>query len=558
MKNSKEKPVSIESNIKEINDNINRIEGKYPFVITTAIAVLGVLPKLMPQNLDKSIIDIIILSVPILFILILSYIADLYRQVAILRGYASYLEEKSNKDNKNNLQLWNSTYIDKLMQNNGTNVLIMCSSFVAVIFTLYSYKTILLDRSGITHKNIIIALIVIALLIIVFQFSMNDRYRIKSYWLAKSKNEDIYRVLLFSEGKKLIAESGVGKVLSLQKKSLYLQNDITFTTDKHDYYNIVHINTFALNSFFLARKCHKKGIPVIITTHTIVEDFENSFRGTYSSQNKTLFRKWLKYYYNYADLLISPTNYVKELLLSEHYGITVPIKVVSNGVDNELFGKTKSYEERKEIINVLKRVKNTKAVICETDKIILAVGLYLERKGIEEFIKLAACAEKNEKYSNWKFIWAGHTNSLLIPTKISKAIRRARKLKNIIFTGYIEHDVLSKLYRNSDAFLMLTKAETECLAILEALSSKVPIIVRDLPVFRDWLTNDSCRKFNASLNGEDLTDKLVKLLEKTFQNDNTDMLNKGSELAHDRDLITIGKKLGDIYKDLYKSKTTID
>lgn len=558
MKNSKEKPVSIESNIKEINDNINRIEGKYPFVITTAIAVLGVLPKLMPQNLDKSIIDIIILSVPILFILILSYIADLYRQVAILRGYASYLEEKSNKDNKNNLQLWNSTYIDKLMQNNGTNVLIMCSSFVAVIFTLYSYKTILLDRSGITHKNIIIALIVIALLIIVFQFSMNDRYRIKSYWLAKSKNEDIYRVLLFSEGKKLIAESGVGKVLSLQKKSLYLQNDITFTTDKHDYYNIVHINTFALNSFFLARKCHKKGIPVIITTHTIVEDFENSFRGTYSSQNKTLFRKWLKYYYNYADLLISPTNYVKELLLSEHYGITVPIKVVSNGVDNELFGKTKSYEERKEIINVLKRIKNTKAVICETDKIILAVGLYLERKGIEEFIKLAACAEKNEKYSNWKFIWAGHTNSLLIPTKINKAIRRARKLKNIIFTGYIEHDVLSKLYRNSDAFLMLTKAETECLAILEALSSKVPIIVRNIPVFNDWLTDDSCRKFNASLNGDNLTNELISLLNDTFNTDNTDMLNKGFEIAHNRDLKTTGKQLVKIYKDLYNSKTTLD
>ena len=38
-------PVNIESNIKEINDSINRIEGKYPFVITTLIAVLGVLPK---------------------------------------------------------------------------------------------------------------------------------------------------------------------------------------------------------------------------------------------------------------------------------------------------------------------------------------------------------------------------------------------------------------------------------------------------------------------------------------------------------------------------------
>lgn len=551
-------PVSIESNIKEINDSINRIEGKYPFVITTLIAVLGVLPKLMPQNLDKSIIDIIILSVPIILILVLSYIADLYRQVAILRGYASYLEEKSNKDNKNNLQLWNSTYIDRLIQNNGTNVLIMCISFVAVIFTLYSYKTILLDRSGITHKNILIALIVIALLIIVFQFSMNDRYRINSYWLAKSKNEDIYRVLLFSEAKKLIAESGVGKVLSLQKKSLYLQNDITFTTDKHDYYNIVHINTFALNSFFLARNCHKKGIPVIMTTHTIVEDFENSFRGTYSKLSKTIFRKWLKYYYNYADLLISPTNHVKELLLSKDYGITVPIKVVSNGVDDELFGKPKSDDERKEIINALNRIKNSKAVICENDKIILAVGLYLERKGIEEFINLAAYVEKKKEYSNWKFIWAGHTNSLLIPTKISKAIRQARKLKNIVFTGYIEHDALSKLYRNSDAFLMLTKAETECLAILEALSSKVPIIVRNIPVFDDWLTNDSCRKFDASLYGNKLTEKLKDLLMETFDSDNTDMLNNGYEIALDRDLITIGKKLGEIYKDLYKSKTTID
>lgn len=57
MEDFKQTPVSIESNIKEINDSINRIEGKYPFVITSLITALGVLPKLMPQNLDKSIID---------------------------------------------------------------------------------------------------------------------------------------------------------------------------------------------------------------------------------------------------------------------------------------------------------------------------------------------------------------------------------------------------------------------------------------------------------------------------------------------------------------------
>lgn len=105
---------------------------------------------------------------------------------------------------------------------------------------------------------------------------------------------------------------------------------------------------------------------------------------------------------------------------------------------------------------------------------------------------------------------------------------------------------------------MLTKAETECLAILEALSSKVPIIVRNIPVFNDWLTDDSCRKFNASLNGDNLTNELISLLNDTFNTDNTDMLNKGFEIAHNRDLKTTGKQLVKIYKDLYNSKTTLD
>ena len=105
---------------------------------------------------------------------------------------------------------------------------------------------------------------------------------------------------------------------------------------------------------------------------------------------------------------------------------------------------------------------------------------------------------------------------------------------------------------------MLTKAETECLAILEALSSKVPIIVRNISVFNDWLTDDSCRKFNASLNGDNLTNELISLLNDTFNTDNTDMLNKGFEIAHNRDLKTTGKQLVKIYKDLYNSKTTLD
>ena len=65
------------------------------------------------------------------------------------------------------------------------------------------------------------------------------------------------KVLLFSEGKNLFSKSGVGQALNHQKEALGA-NNVEFTLDEKDDYDLVHINTIGLKSFQVLRQAKKK------------------------------------------------------------------------------------------------------------------------------------------------------------------------------------------------------------------------------------------------------------------------------------------------------------
>ncbi len=66
------------------------------------------------------------------------------------------------------------------------------------------------------------------------------------------------KVLLYSEGLRYIEKSGIGKAIKHQMKALEA-NDVPYTLNKKDDYSIVHINTYGIASYFLARRSKKKG-----------------------------------------------------------------------------------------------------------------------------------------------------------------------------------------------------------------------------------------------------------------------------------------------------------
>lgn len=327
------------------------------------------------------------------------------------------------------------------------------------------------------------------------------------------------KILLHTGHYKLIEKSGVGRAIKHQIRALEM-NGIPYTTDSKDSYDVIHINTIFPESYLLGRKAKRQGKKVIYHAHSTEEDFRNSF--IFSNQLSHLFKLWISKCYSSADLIVTPTPYAKKLL--EGYGLGKPIVAISNGIDLGFFQKNE-----KDAVLFRKRFGFSK-----NDKVIMAVGLYIERKGILDFVELA------ERLPEYKFIWFGHTNLTAVPGNVRAAVRTKRD--NLIFAGYVPPEVLKQAYSGSDLFLFPTFEETEGIVLLEALAMRLPVLVRDIPIYREWLT-DGMNVYKAGN-----IDRFQKKIKAILDVEVPSLVEAGYQVARERDLKVVGERLAECYK----------
>ena len=327
------------------------------------------------------------------------------------------------------------------------------------------------------------------------------------------------KVLLYTENEKIIGKSGLGKAIKHQMKALE-DNNVEYTTNTKDDFDIVHINYYGPKSYMLAKRAKKLGKKVVYHAHSTEEDFRNSF--ILSNQIAPLFKKWLIKCYSLGDIILTPTPYSKKLL--ENYGIKKPIFDISNGIN------TKFFEKDEELGQKFRNKYN----YSKDDKIIMGVGLYIERKGILDFVELA------KRLPQYKFIWFGYSPLVASPRKIKKAVNT--KLDNLIFAGYVEPEILKGAYSGCDLYIFPTLEETEGIPIMEACTAKIPAIIRDIPVFDGWL-EDEINVYKAK-DVNDFESKIKKILEGKLPN----LTKEGYKVAQSRDIKKVGKKLIEIYK----------
>lgn len=327
------------------------------------------------------------------------------------------------------------------------------------------------------------------------------------------------KVLLYTENENMIRKSGLGKAIKHQMRALE-ENNIDYTTNPKDDYDLVHINFYGPKSYRLAKKAKKNGKKVVYHAHSTEEDFRNSF--VLSNQVAPLFKEWLIKCYTLGDHILTPTPYSKHLL--ENYGIKTPITDISNGIDVKFFEKN----------DKLGQQFRKKYGYNKNDKIIMGVGLYIERKGILDFVELA------KMLPEYKFIWFGYSPLAASPVKIRNAVNT--KLDNLLFAGYVEPEVIRGAYSGCDLYLFPTLEETEGIPIMEACAAKIPALIRDIPVFSEWL-EDGVNVYKAKdLNG--FKEKIKGILEGELP----DLTDEGYKVALSRDVKKIGKKLIDIYE----------
>lgn len=333
------------------------------------------------------------------------------------------------------------------------------------------------------------------------------------------------KILLYTELQKSVGKSGLGKAIKHQMKALEYEN-IEYTTNPKDDYDILHINTYFLKSYFLAKKAKKKGKKIVYHAHSTEEDYKNGF--ILSKQTSKLFKKWLIKCYSLGDVIVTPTEYSKTLLQGYKGLEDKKIYAISNGIELEFFKKDEELGEK-----FRKKYGYTK-----DDKVIIGIGLYIERKGIVDFVELA------KRCPQYKFIWFGYSPLIAATKKVRKAVKT--KLDNLIFAGYVEKDVIKGAMSGADLYLFPTLEETEGIPIIEALACKEDAVIRDIPIFDGWL------KDGVNVHKAKDIDEFEKKINDFFSGKLKSVCDNGYEVAKERDLKLVGKKLKKVYESLLK------
>ncbi len=331
------------------------------------------------------------------------------------------------------------------------------------------------------------------------------------------------KVLLYTEGEKLFSKSGLGKAIKHQMRALEYEN-IEYTTNVQDNYDIVHINWYGPNSFALAKIAKKKGKKIVYHAHSTEEDFKNGF--IFSKQVSPIFKKWLIRCYSLGDVIVTPTPYSKMLL--EKYGISKDIYAISNGIELDKFKRDEK----------LRQSFKERYHVQENEKVIIGVGLYIERKGIVDFVELA------KRLPEYQFIWFGYSN----PKAATKNVREALKVKlpNLRFPGYVEQTTIKAAMNGVNLYIFPTLEETEGIPIIEACATKQNAIIRDIPIFEGWL-EDGKNVYKA----KDVNE-FEKKIKDFFDGKLPSLTEAAYAVAKERDLKNIGHELKKVYEDVMK------
>lgn len=333
------------------------------------------------------------------------------------------------------------------------------------------------------------------------------------------------KVLLYTESEKIVGKSGLGKAIRHQEMALS-RNNIEYTRNKKDTYDILHINTYFPASYLMAKKAKKTGHKIVYHAHSTEEDYKNGF--IFAKQTSKLFKKWLIKCYSLGDVLVTPTPYSKQLL--ESYGMNKKIYAISNGIDLEKFKKNPKDKQK----------FREKYGYSKDDKVIIGIGLYIERKGITDFVELA------KRMPDYKFIWFGYSPLAASSENVKKAVHT--KLDNLTFAGYVEQEDICCAMNGCDLYLFPTLEETEGIPVIEACACHCPALIRDIPVFSGWL-EDGVNIYKAK-NLDEFESKIKKII----NHDLPDLTKEAYKVAYDRRIEKIGQELREVYEYVMTEK----
>jgi len=338
------------------------------------------------------------------------------------------------------------------------------------------------------------------------------------------------KVCLYLEAEKAVAKSGFRRAYQSHLRAMKRVGiDVVSDPSTFDY-DVLHIHAFGPRSLRFVGLAKQRGIKVVIHAHSVgAHDFRDSY--TLSNLFAPVYERFLKYVYEKADAIFTPTPFAKRML--HELGISQPVFAISNGVDLDRFSFSHSSRDRYRKKFGLERFTA------------FGAGLIIPRKGITEFIDIGSDLPQHQ------FIWFGHrwAKTLAFHPRMDQHV--AQRPENVIMAGYVEDP--HEAFCAGDVLLFTSRTETQGMVLLEAAALGRPIVVRDLPEYEDWLVdNHNCLKARTNTEFAEQTDRIAN-----DENLYAKLAENGIATAREHSIDHIGEELKRLYRSVLKEEEII-
>lgn len=199
----------------------------------------------------------------------------------------------------------------------------------------------------------------------------------------------------------------------------------------------------------------RKGVPLVVTAHGFTLD---QAIYPYSSVLQNLHAKtdlwWLYQQATRRADVLTTVSHATAAALTQAFGITQPITVIYNGVDETLFvpGAPRDDGEIR----------------------VLFSGNAKRRKGVQWLLPMVAGLDAS--------ISIHYTAGL----QEEAAVGLHPRLRAL---GRVAHPAMPKLYQSMDMLLLPSVTEGHSIAVLEAMASGLPVVASDLPALREQIVH---------------------------------------------------------------------
>lgn len=246
-------------------------------------------------------------------------------------------------------------------------------------------------------------------------------------------------------------------------------DNFTVYENKRAHADIVHYHTVDFPHYIdrILRKRRSIGVGYV---HFLPETVDDSVKLPRIA--RWVFYKYLMWFYNSMDYLVTVNPIFIEKI--KNCGISSPeLLCIPNFVSKANFHPLEKEQ---------KLAVREKYSLSPDRFVVLGVGQLQTRKGVMDFIETA------KSLPDVQFIWAGGFSF----GKITDGYEQIKKIvdnppMNVRFLGIIEREEMNEVYNMADVMFLPSFDELFPMSILEALAAKIPVLLRDIPVYETIL-----------------------------------------------------------------------